>query len=69
MKSNPSHSQSPHQQSQSPDSTTEIRILADGSILAHNITPAMAKVLSEICPDDPALRQRSQISGSKSETG
>ena len=40
------------------ESMTEILIQPDGSILAHNITPAMAEALLEICPEDSALRQR-----------
>lgn len=42
------------------ESMTEILIQPDGSILAHNITPAMAEALLEICPEDSALRQRVQ---------
>jgi hypothetical protein len=42
------------------ESMTEILIQPDGSILAHNITPAMAEVMLEICPEDSALRQRVQ---------
>jgi hypothetical protein len=37
---------------------SEILILAGGKILAHNITPAMAKVLSELNPEDEAMRRR-----------
>jgi hypothetical protein len=37
---------------------SEILILAGGKILAHNITPAMAKVLSELNPEDEAMSRR-----------
>jgi hypothetical protein len=33
-------------------------ILADGRILAHNLTPVMARVLAELMPDDPDMRLR-----------
>ena len=38
----------------------EILILPGGKILAHNITPAMAKMLSELNPDDAAMSRRAQ---------
>jgi hypothetical protein len=37
---------------------SEILILADGRILAHNITPTMAKILAELNPADQAMKQR-----------
>lgn len=37
---------------------SEFLILPGGKILAHNITPAMAKILSELDPDDEAMRRR-----------
>ena len=37
---------------------SEILILAGGKILAHNITPAIAKVLSELNPEDEAMSRR-----------
>ena len=37
---------------------SEILILADGQIYAHNITPAMARTLLELNPDDEAMKQR-----------
>lgn len=40
-------------------SSQDILILADGRILAHNLTPAMAAVLRELNPDDQRMRQRS----------
>lgn len=39
-------------------SSAEILILPDGRILAHNITPAVAALLTELNPDDPAMRLR-----------
>ena len=39
-------------------SSGEILILPDGRILAHNITPALARLLSELDPADEAMRQR-----------
>ena len=37
---------------------SEILIMADGQILVHNITPAMARVLSELNPGDAAMNRR-----------
>ena len=39
-------------------SSAEILILADGRVLAHNITPAVAAVLAEFAPHDEAMRLR-----------
>lgn len=39
-------------------SSSELLILPDGHILAHNITPAMAALLSEIEPQNRAMRLR-----------
>lgn len=39
-------------------SSAEILILADGRVLAHNITPAVAAVLAELVPHDEAMRLR-----------
>ncbi|MBI3848886.1 MAG: hypothetical protein HY298_01145 [Verrucomicrobia bacterium] len=38
--------------------TTELLIMPDGKVLAHNLTPAMAAVLSELNPTDEAIKQR-----------
>lgn len=38
--------------------TNELLILPGGKILAHNITPMMAKVLSELNPADEPMRKR-----------
>ena len=37
---------------------SEVLIMADGKIYAHNLTPAMAAVLSELNPGDDAIKQR-----------
>lgn len=37
---------------------SDLLILADGRILAHNLTPVMARVLAELMPDDPDMRLR-----------
>ena len=39
-------------------SVSEILILADGKILAHNISPLMAGLLAELNPGDAAMNQR-----------
>jgi hypothetical protein len=36
----------------------EVLILSDGRILAHNITPELAKVLAEIDPKNQAMALR-----------
>ena len=38
---------------------SEILILPDGKILAHNITPVMARVLADLNPADPDMSRRS----------
>lgn len=40
------------------DVLTELLILSDGTILAHNLTPAMAAVLLKLDPDDNTMKQR-----------
>lgn len=37
---------------------TDILILADGTVLAHNLTPGMAKVLHKLNPKDKAIKAR-----------
>lgn len=39
-------------------SLSEMLILPDGRILAHNITPEMAQVLAELNPTDEAMNRR-----------
>jgi hypothetical protein len=41
-------------------SVSEILILADGGILAHNISPMMAGVLAEMNPADEAMSRRAK---------
>jgi hypothetical protein len=41
--------------------TSELLILPDGRILAQNITPVMAGLLSELNPDDKLMRARAEI--------
>ncbi len=37
---------------------TDVLILSDGTVLAHNLTPAMAGVLKELNPGDEAMKKR-----------
>ena len=39
-------------------SNSEILILPDGKILAHNITPVLAGILTELNPDDEVMSRR-----------
>jgi hypothetical protein len=41
--------------------SSELLILSDGRILAQNITPVMATLLSELNPDDKLMRQRANV--------
>jgi hypothetical protein len=45
-----------------PDGTpaSELLILGDGSIFAHNLTPEIAKLLSDLNPHDDAMRLRAK---------
>ena len=38
--------------------TAELLILADGRVLARNLTPALAQVLREVNPDDAGMSRR-----------
>ena len=38
--------------------SSELLIMPDGRILAHNITPVMARVLAELNPTDEAMKRR-----------
>jgi hypothetical protein len=42
------------------EQTSELLILDDGSILAHNLTPAMAELLADLDPNDAAMRERAK---------
>lgn len=47
-------------------SSAELLILPDGRILAHNITPEVARLLRELDPDNASLRQRAaSLTGSE----
>lgn len=39
-------------------SVSEVLILPDGKIFAHNITPEMAQVLAKLNPNDKAMGRR-----------
>lgn len=39
-------------------SVSEILILSDGKILAHNISPLLAGLLAQLNPADQAMRRR-----------
>jgi hypothetical protein len=41
-------------------SLSEMLILPDGRILAQNITPTMAKLLSKLDPNDEFMRERAR---------
>ena len=41
-------------------SMTELLIQADGTIFAHNLTPAMAELLSVLNPSDEPMKQRAR---------
>jgi hypothetical protein len=38
--------------------TSELLVLPDGRILVHNLTPAFAKLLSDLNPEDEQMRSR-----------
>jgi hypothetical protein len=40
--------------------SSELLILPDGRILAHNITPVLARVLAELNPTDEAMNRRAR---------
>jgi hypothetical protein len=42
-------------------STGELLILPDGRILAHNITPSLARLLAEVNPSDETMRRRAGV--------
>jgi len=48
--------------------TSEILILPDGTVLAHNITPEMAAALHELNPQDETIGRRVCPSGAGRET-
>lgn len=42
--------------------TSDFLILSDGTVLAHNLTPAMAAILKSVNPRDPNMRKRAAVS-------
>jgi hypothetical protein len=38
--------------------TNEMLLLPDGRVLVHNLTPAMARLLHTLNPDDPQIAPR-----------
>jgi hypothetical protein len=49
-----------HMETSRSTAATEILIQADGRILVHNLTPAVAELLSIINPSDEPMKQRSR---------
>jgi len=43
-----------------PASVTDLLILADGTTLVHNLTPAMASLLHELNRNDPTISPRAR---------
>jgi hypothetical protein len=41
--------------------TNEMLVLPDGRVLVHNLTPAMARLLHTLNPDDPQIAPRSAV--------
>jgi hypothetical protein len=39
---------------------TEILLRSDGTVFVHNLTPALAKLLTELDPENEEMRQRAQ---------
>jgi len=42
------------------ESQTQLLLLPDGRVLAHNLTPAMAEVLQQLDPENLLIQQRCQ---------
>jgi hypothetical protein len=49
--------------------TTELLILPDGRILAHNLVQEMAAILSELSPGDESMRERARHASSREHDG
>jgi hypothetical protein len=47
-------------------SMTELLIQVDGTVLAHNLTPAMAELLIALNPSDEPMKQRASAIKSQS---
>jgi len=58
MNSTPNHDNQPEPTSYGPEQTSELLVMPDGKIYAHNLTPEMAAVLSELNPNDEAIKHR-----------
>jgi hypothetical protein len=56
---------SPHQASS--DAACEFMVLPDGTLLAHQLTPALAAVLAQVNPADATMRQRAAGAAKPSE--
>jgi hypothetical protein len=41
--------------------TSDFLILSDGTVLAHNLTPAMAAILKRVNPRDAGMRKRASV--------
>jgi len=41
-----------------PDAAVDLLILSDGTILVHNLTPALAAILNEMNPHDETIHPR-----------
>jgi hypothetical protein len=42
--------------------TTELLVLPDGQVLAHNLTPQIAALLAALDPNDPGMAARAKAS-------
>jgi hypothetical protein len=47
-----------HRPSRARPADSDILILSDGTVMAHNLTPAMATVLHKLNPRDETIRAR-----------
>ena len=45
-----------------PDAAVDLLILSDGTILVHNLTPALAAILNEMNPRDENIQPRALAS-------
>jgi hypothetical protein len=48
---------------------TQLLLLADGRVLAHNLTPAIAEILQLLDPEDRLIRKRSLLLGACAKDG
>jgi hypothetical protein len=54
----PNNQRNRHRAHHRQDAAVDLLILSDGTILIHNLTPAMAAILNEINPKDQTIQQR-----------